>query len=130
QPILRNTSSEVRLLRHRAGLAGEAEGAAGGAGSVEVSGLANGLEVELRREPASPAIRAHRAREELRHLAARPRLAQHAADQLALVRDLEAENLSDRLADIGVARRRRIGETGFEIGPDRGLEVHRVAAAK
>jgi hypothetical protein len=38
--------------------------------------------------------------------------------------------VGQRLADIGVAGRGLIGETGFEVGTDRGHEVHGIGAAE
>src|SRR5262249_13646435 len=89
------------------------------AGRVEVADFADMLGLDD--SPASAGIRLGHleTRLPLRHLAVRHRFAEHAAEQLAVILDLQVKQRRRSPAEFGFAGRRRIGKALPEIGPGR-----------
>ena len=116
------------LTAHRLGR--QTDGAVGEARGAVIGRRSDPLKSEQGDEPFGARFGADDARLGSRNLAARQCLFDRAAHQHALEGNVEAEQLGDRLADVGIAHGRGIKEAGFEARPRGGHEVHRVGAAE
>src|SRR5271163_4928068 len=105
---------------------GQTHRSSGKAGGIKVPCVADELVVQHRPDAARSRIGAHDPRDVPRRSSSGHRLRQDAADQPALVLDLQTKDAGKRLADIGIARRRLVDETCFEVRTDGRHEIHRV----
>jgi len=54
----------------------------------------------------------------------KPAASKYSAEQTAVARDLQTEDMCDGAADIGIAGRRFINKPGLKVRADRLLKVH------
>ena len=98
--------------------------------SVEIARLADLLIIE----DGSLAVRRWPRRQHMAHdsdfRALLHGFTRNTTSQISLRRDIETENTGQRWVDVGVAYRRGIGKTGFEIRSDRCHEIPRIGAAE
>src|SRR6478735_3594738 len=106
------------------------DGAAGEAGCVEISHLANTLANQHGCKPGFARRAAFDPAFYRRAIAARQRFGEHTALQRTLERYIQSQGVSNRLSNVGIARRGFIDKAGFETWADGCHEIHGVRAAK